>query len=315
MLVVSVAVIVALSLVMPHRLSLSRARPELAIAVWSSALVLRAALALGAAVFAFRFLPATELFTALTHWCWHTVLPGLSTHLGLNGHTVGDVAIVIPIAMLAFSLVSVGHGIVRASRTVSGFVRGSAVGPGPDGSVIVGQAGVLVAAAGLTRPRIIVSPLALAVLDEPELRASLDHERGHVVRRHRYVLLLAELLRALGRAVPGARTAVREIQFHLERDADRWAIARGGDRLALASAICKAAELRPATGPALTALSGSTVAARVRELMDGDEERDDWSARLLAGWLALLALAFVALLPAAALSPAAAVAIVQHCTI
>ncbi|MTD43674.1 hypothetical protein GKE82_04975 [Conexibacter sp. W3-3-2] len=314
MFVTAMAVLVACSLAIPHRLSLSRVRPQLAIAVWSSALVLRAALALGAAVFTIRFLPATEAFTALTHWCWHTALPGLSTHLGLDGHTVGDIAIVLPIAMLAFSLVSVGHGLVRASRAVSGFVRGSAVGPGPDGSVIVGQAGVLVAAAGLARPRIIVSPMALAVLDEPELRASLDHERGHVVRRHRYLLLLAELLRAVGRVVPGAHTCVREIQFHLERDADRWAIARGGDRLALASAICKAAEMRPATGPALTALSGSTVAARVRELMDGgDEERDDRSAWLLAGWLALLALAFVALLPAAALSPASAAVIVQHC--
>lgn len=313
MLVSLAALLIAASLALPHRAALDRARPELAIAVWGAALVLRAALALGAAVFAFRFMPATDLFGALTHWCWHTALPGLSTHLGLNGHAVGDIAVLIPIAVLAFSLLTVGHGLVRASRAVTRFVRRTAVGPGPEGSVIVGQPGVLVAAAGLTRPRIIVSPLALAVLDEPELQVSLEHERGHVVRRHRYVLLSAEILRALGRVVPGSRHAVREIQFHLERDADRWALARGGDRLALASAICKAAELRCATRPALTALSGSSVTTRVRELMDGDRDRNDRGHLLLAIWLTGLALVFVALLPAAALSPASAAVIVEHC--
>jgi len=315
LIVLAAALVLATSLVLPHRLDLRRCAPRVALVVWGSALVLRAGLVFAVAVFVARYLPATELFASLTHWCWHTVLPGIATHLGLDGHAIGDVAILLPAAVLALSLVSVGHGIMRAARAVRDHVRRAALGPGPEGSLIVGDDGVLVAAAGITRPQLIISPLALTVLDDRELHASLGHERGHVVRRHRYVLLVAELLCALGRFVPGARRAVEQVRFHLERDADRWAVARGGDRLALASAICKAAQFAPRTTPALAALSGGAVVDRVTELMeDGRPERRGWRPLLLATWLSVVALAVVVALPAAALSSSGpATTLVHHC--
>lgn len=312
----SISVILAVSLTLPHRLDLRRATPAVALVVWGGALVLRAALVLAAAIFVVRYLPATEVFASLTHWCWHTVLPGITTHLGLDGHTVGDVAILLPAAALALSLVSVGHGIVAAARAVHTHVRRAAVGPGPDGSLIVGEDGVLVAVAGIARPQLIVSPLALAVLDDRELRVSLWHERGHVARRHRYVLLAAELLCAIGRFMPGGRRAVEQVRFHLERDADRWAVARGGDRMALASAICKAAQFAPRATPALSALSGGAVVDRVIELLD--DQRPTGRQRtplILAVWLTAVSLAVLVALPAAAMSSSgAAAALVRHCT-
>lgn len=68
--------------------------------------------------------------------------------------------------------------------------------------------------------------------------------------------MLAQLLYALGRLVPGSRQALRELSFHLERDADRWSLARRNDRQALARVITKAATSRPLA--ATTTLASAT---------------------------------------------------------
>jgi Zn-dependent protease with chaperone function len=86
-------------------------------------------------------------------------------------------------------------------------VAAHAVGLGPRNSLIVGGSDVLFAVAGLIQPRIVVSAGALASLDDDELAAGFDHEAGHIARRHRFVMLLALGLRALGRAVPGSGRA------------------------------------------------------------------------------------------------------------
>jgi SAM-dependent methyltransferase len=103
-------------------------------------------------------------------------------------------------------------------------------------------------------------------LDDAELAAAMAHERAHIRRRHRYVLLYAEVCRVLGRPLPGTARAVRELRFHIERDADRNAVRGRADRLALASAICKAAT-GATTRAGIAALGGDGTAARVRELL------------------------------------------------
>jgi hypothetical protein len=80
------------------------------------------------------------------------------------------------------------------------------------------------------------------------------------------VLLYAELCRVLGRPLPGTARAVRQLRFHIERDADRSAVRERADRLALASAICKAAT-GATTRAGMAALGGDGTAARVRELL------------------------------------------------
>lgn len=57
--------------------------------------------------------------------------------------------------------------------------------PDPRESLLLADATVLVAAAGLRKPRVVVSAGALLNLDHEELAASLDDEYGHIVRRHR----------------------------------------------------------------------------------------------------------------------------------
>jgi bla regulator protein blaR1 len=260
------AALVGAGIVLPHALGLKRVAPITAAVLWGCSLALRALTGVFAALYIVFFLPATEVFGALTHWCLHAVVPLVAAHLGFSGHSLGDAALVLPGILLGASLASAAFGVVRAARAVRGWLVRGAVGVGPDDTVVVRGRGVLVAAAGLARPRLVVSAGALTQLDDEELAAGLDHERGHIVRRHRYVLVAAELCRALGRLIPGTARAIDELAFHLERDADRWALRRRHDRLALASAICKAATTRTASSPALAALGGGGVTERLDQL-------------------------------------------------
>ena len=265
----ALTVLLVLGIAMPHVLPLSTASPAVAATIWLSALCLRAMTVLYVALYLVLFLPNTKLFSAVTHWCWHTVLPLLTTHLGLDGHSIGDAAVIVPAFLLAFSLISVSVGVVRAARSVWALLARSSVGLGPGGSLIVGGADVLLAAAGITHPRVFVSAGALTTLDDEELAAGLDHERAHIARRHRFILVFAELCRSLARFLPGTRTTVDELHFHLERDADRWALARRHDPYALASAICKAGASRATVGPGLVLLSGHGQATRrIDELVE-----------------------------------------------
>jgi len=160
-----------------------------------------------------------------------------------------------------------------------------------------------VAAAGLRHPRVLVSAGALTSFDDEELAASLEHEQGHIARNHRYILVLAELCRALGRFLPGTRAAARELGIHLERDADRFALARRHSPAALASAICKAAQ-RPTVAP-IAALGGGGVSRRIRELLEADRQpvrSRGLPVRVLATTMGVLVVALAAALPSIALA-------------
>lgn len=297
-LVLAAAVVAAIAL--PHVLHLERVAPLTAGALWGTALGLRAVTGVFAAIYLIFYLPATDLFTALTHWCWHTILPVVTTHLGVSGHRVGDAIMVLPSVLLAASVVSIAVGVYRAARSVSRLIRRWRLGDGPGDSVIIGGPDVVLAAAGISRPRIVVSAGALLALDDAELAAGIAHERGHIVRRHRFVSLYAELCRALGRFLPGTTAAARALAFHLERDADAWALARRSDRYALANAICKAA-VAQRTSPVMASLGGGEVRARVDELVNAPalvSGRRAHALNLAAVLGAVLLLALTAAVPA-----------------
>jgi Zn-dependent protease with chaperone function len=314
----ALAALVALAIAAPHLLRLEQTSPGLAAFIWFSALALRALTALFCALFVVVYLPATELFVAVTHWCWHAVIPLIAAHLPLDGHALGDVALIAPAFALAASALSVGVGLWRASRRVRLLLRRAVVGPRPAQSLVLADGEVLVAAAGLRRPQVVVSAGALMALDDQELTASLEHEHGHIERRHRYVLVTAELCRALARFLPGTRTAARELTFHLERDADRYAVDRTNDPAALASAICKACESSAFSAPA-SALGGGVVSRRIRLLLDGEAHppsRRDVPLRALATAMVALVTLGAAALPAAAHAgyhEASSASTVHHC--
>jgi len=296
------AVLVAAGIALPHILSLRRADPLGSVLVWCASLGLRALVGVFCVIWLVLFLPATELFSAMTHWCWHTVLPMLATHLGLDGHWVGTAAAVVPAALLAGSLVSVGFGVWRVARAVRRLLQFSALGGGPGDTVIIGGADVLVAAAGIGRPRVVISTGALTSFDDAELAAALEHERGHIARHHRFILLYAELCRAFGRFLPGTRRAVHELAFHLERDADGWAL-RSHDRFALASAILKAAGSgQRFHGAAATHLAGAgQLEARLGALVDHEIPltTSRRGLRVVGAILSILGLVLVVAMPSA----------------
>ena len=301
---VALAIGVACAIGLPHLLPLQRARPWVAAAAWVAVLVLRAATATSLAFFTFVVLPRTEYFEMISHRCWHAIVPLLEAHLGLNGHDIGEAAALLPAFVLAGSLVSALWALRRAAQAVRRLLRGHGLEGGPDGSLIVGGQPVVIAAAGLRNPRVVVSAGALMTLDDDELAASLEHERGHIERRHRFILLFAQLCRALARFLPGTRAAVAELAFHLERDADEYAVRRH-DPAALAAAICKAAGAGE-PNPAFAGLGGSHVTQRVTALI-GQSRVGHRAGRMSAAMAAAIAgtaLVLALVVPAAAFGAA-----------
>jgi BlaR1 peptidase M56 len=253
----TVAALVAaafVGIVLPHVLALERADPAAAAVLWSAALGLRALVVVGTVAGALVLLHPAHLLQAFASW-------PCAPHHEVVGHALAAIGGLA----LAMSVVWALGRVVQATLAVRRLVR-APLGRGPAGSVIVGGDDVVLGVAGLARPTLVVSAGALARLDDAELSAAIAHERAHIRRRHRFVLLFAELCRVLGRPLPGTATAVRELRFQIERDADRSAVRDRADRLALASAICKAAA-GAATRAGMAALGGDGTAARVRELL------------------------------------------------
>jgi hypothetical protein len=305
--IAALAATVVAGVVLPHLLHLQRVAPVTAIILWLSSLALRALAGVLGVVYLLFFLPSTSVFDALTHWCLHAVLPFVTTEFGIEGHGVGDAALLVPGVALAGSLVWICIGTARRARAARRLIDRHVVGRGPRNSLMVSGPEVLFAVAGVTRPRIVVSAGALASLDDAELAAALDHEEAHIARRHRFLMLLAVALQALGRPVPGTRRAVRELAFHLERDADGWALRRRNDRLALASVICKAAVATDSHGhPEVARLGETGVRERLGQLLQDPPSRGSLPGAAALNGLAAAMVVCTLLL--AAVVPTAAVA-------
>lgn len=312
-----VAALLAIGIAAPHAIDLRRAPAGPAALVWGAALGLRAAGGALAAVIVALALPATAAFQALTHWCWHTAVPLVAAHLGLDGHSLGGAVALLPAALLGASAISIAWGALRATRAIRRAVRRHGVARGPQDSLLIADRDVVLAAIGLRRPQVMVSTGALGALDDEELAAGLAHERGHIARGHRWLLLYAEICRALGGPIPGGRRAAHELAFHLERDADAWALRRRHDPLALAGAICKAALGAPDVSARAPVAGSAAVRQRVGELVAGPVGARGHRLALARGTAVLsvaLLLSLVAALPVAAttVSPTPA-AIAPHC--
>jgi hypothetical protein len=272
---------------LPHLLRLEHANPATAAVLWAAALGLRALVVVGTVAAALVILHPTHLLRALAQY-------PCAPHHQLVGHALAAVGGLALVVSVLWALARVVHATLAVRRLVR-----TALGRGPDGSVIVGGDDVVLAVAGLARPTLLVSAGALARLDDAELSAAIAHERAHIRRRHRFVLLFAELCRVLGRPLPGTGAAVRELRFQIERDADHCAVRERADRLALASAICKAAA-GGAPRAGMAGLGGDGTAARVRELLeDATPDRHARRLRALAAGATTLALGAALTLPAA----------------
>jgi hypothetical protein len=299
------SIALAALLLVPNALRLERARPGVAAALWLSSLVLRALLVTLAAVSLLALVPGTLPFELAAGWCWKTVLPIVDVELYVSGVRLVQGAIIAPMLVLVgWALLRVVQ-IARSHRFVRQRFSSGSLGQGPLGSVIVGGPDVMLAAIGLVRPTVVLSAGALARLDDEELEAAIAHEQGHIYRQHRWWIALAEVCASVARMLPGTNNALRQFKFHVERDADHWAVARTGNPLALASAICKST--LAINGRGVLALGGVGAVDRVDQLLDASPDgRMDSAGQKLSATLAtvliLTAIAFASAVPTATAS-------------
>jgi Zn-dependent protease with chaperone function len=317
--IAAMLLIAAALLVLPHLARPAWRSAATSLVIWTVALGVRAASCLLLAACLVVAVPSTAPFAAMTDWCVEVAVPVLAAHVGVLGHQVGDVLSLTPFLALNVSALWVLLRIARGARTVRRLLARTAVGTGPGGTIILGGREVMLGAAGMLHPRVVVSAGALATLDDEELAAAIAHERAHIRRGHRFVAAFAELCGAIARPLPGTRRMVSEVHRQIERDADARAVGQAHDRAALASAICKSALSRAAT-PALALLAGAGVSERVEELLRGpltDGPAGDRALRVgaIAGAvvLTLLTLAWAGLAVAGGLSHDAAEALRHAC--
>ena len=240
--------------------------------MWLASMMLRAALSIFVLALALAAVAKADAFSALTNWCAHVAIPGVTQHLGIEGDSVGHLALAIPGLAPVVAVAVAMRATYLAAGKLQVWLHDDLVGPGPKGSLIVAGREVIVAAVGFLRPRTVVSAGALIRLDESELDASLAHERGHIIRAHRFLLLTARVLLVVSSMLPGSRSSFGHLHLSLEKDADNFAARRTGSSEALARAIRKART--PAfctTGeavPAIAPLNGSSVDERLAALRD-----------------------------------------------
>jgi Zn-dependent protease with chaperone function len=294
----SIALVLSLPVIAaPHRLPLHRAEPLTAAAVWMLALLLRAMVVVGVTTFVFARMAHAHQVEAALGWCWHEVLPHVPGWIGFAEHPVAHAAVAVPLFAIAGALATQAFGGIRAWVALRRRLS-RAWSLGPHGAAVVPGDEIVVAVTRVGRGRVVVSDGALELMDEDELAAGMAHEFAHLRRRHRPLLLLASLLSTIGWPLPGTARAGRELSFQLERDADEWAVSRIHDPLSLASAICKVAGVREASGTASLAGRGP-VTRRLAELLGGRATRSrlvEVVARALVACMAsaLLALALAA---------------------
>ena len=161
----------------------------------------------------------------------------------------------------------------------------------------------LVAVLGVVRPRLFISRVVLTACSSAELRAILQHEHAHVMRRDNAVRMLMDAspdllgLTWLPRAIADAWHQAVE---HRADDA-------AAERLDLASALVKVARIATASPaielPASALYRGeghASIGTRVRRLVDtGIEPRPRWMAAIAGSAVALGALVGAAALTGA----------------
>ncbi len=122
------------------------------------------------------------------------------------------------------------------------------------------------------RPRVVVSRGIVAVLDEAELRAVLEHELAHVAARHDLVVLPFVALGATFPRLAPVRCALEQVALLVEVLADDRAARRHGGRV-LARALVKASAGAPPpgslgiAGPVTSGALASPVAVRADRLL------------------------------------------------
>ncbi len=192
-------------------------------------------------------------------------------------------------------LVNAIVAMIRASRTVSNWTREAELTStrAPIPVLRIRRNVPPMIAAGIVRPKILVSATTEFLLNENELGASLNHELAHVRRRDNLKKLFLRFV-----PFPGMSGLEKAWLEATEMSADDAAVATEAEALDLAAALIKLSRIASAEPPAdLTAalvhLPGSLMNARVERLISWTADRQPKPSKLSIGSGLAVALASV----------------------
>jgi Zn-dependent protease with chaperone function len=174
-----------------------------------------------------------------------------------------------------FGVVNAALALRKASRTISKWTSGAkpVAANTPVPVLRISQALPAMTAAGIVRPRVLVSGAVERVLTTGELQTALNHEVAHLRRRDNLKKLLLRFV-----AFPGMNGLEIAWLEATEMAADDAAVSNEGEALDLAAALIKLSRLGPAGPPldltaALVQSSASLMNARVERLVAWSSQR------------------------------------------
>jgi len=191
---------------------------------------------------------------------------------------IGEIPLVLGLcgaALGIFGFLNAALAMRRASRAISGWTRDAQpiAASAPVPVLRIAHPVPAMIAAGIARPRVLLSGAAEAVLSANELQAALNHEVAHVRRRDNFKKLLLRFV-----AFPGMSSLEAAWIEATEMAADDAAVSSAGEALDLAAALIKLSKLGPAEPPvdltaALLHSPASTMNARVERLVAWSDAR------------------------------------------
>lgn len=185
---------------------------------------------------------------------------------------VGSVPVILSFVALTFMGYGVSKSLAALRRSwqkISQWTRAAEKleTEAPVSVLRVSSAALAMTAAGIVRPRILLSDAARALLSPNELRTALNHELAHVRRQDNFRKLLLQL--AVFPPMSGLDAAWLDAT---EMAADDAAVANTSEALDLASALIKLSRFAPLTLPieltaALVHSPATVVDTRVKRLI------------------------------------------------
>ena len=191
-------------------------------------------------------------------------------------------------ALAVFGLANAVLALRKASRTVSSWSDSAEeiASPVPFPVLRIRRSVPALTAAGLLRPKILLSGSAEFLLNGNELRIALNHELAHIRRRDNFKKMLLRFV-----AFPGMRGLEAAWLEASEMAADDAAVSSTADALDLAAALLKLSRLKAdEPSPDLTAAlvhgHAAIINARVERLISWPERSEsslDLSAKSILG--------------------------------
>ena len=226
-------------------------------------------------LFALRMFP---LFTAALITAAFTVPSFLLLEPRMIDEPLGGIPLAFGTCGLilgTFGIVNAGIAIRRASRTISTWTHAAQpIGSCAQVPVLrISQVVPAMTAAGIVRPRVLLSGAAESLLTAGELQTALNHEIAHVRRRDNLKKLLLRFV-----TFPGMSALEASWLEATEMAADDAAVSNHTQALDLAAALLKLSQLGPVE-PAMDLTAAlvhsptSLMSARVERLIAWNDER------------------------------------------